>query len=74
MLIGRRSAGDPESKAWAPGHLDLEVFMDVCASVEGREAGGILATELWFAEGKGEGKRVKCTHHLRVRTVSATWH
>lgn len=69
MPTGRRSAGDPESKAWAPGQLGLEVFRDVCASVEGRVAGGILVTELWFAEGKDRGKRVKCTHHQNVRTA-----
>lgn len=39
----------------------------MCASVEGRKAGGILVTELWFSEGKGEGKRVKHTHCLRVQ-------
>lgn len=43
---GRGSAGDPQSKAWVPGQLGLEVFRDVCAFVEGREVGGILVTEL----------------------------
>lgn len=67
-------AGGPESKAWEPGQLCLEVFRDVCDSMEGREAGGMLVPELWFVGGRGGGKRVKCIHHLRVRTASATWH
>lgn len=47
MGAAREEVADyPESKAWMPGQLGLEVFRDVCASKEGREAGGILVREL----------------------------
>ena len=60
-------AGEPESKTWEPGQSHLEVFRDMCASVEGREGAGILVPELWFVGDRG--KRLKYRYHLRVRTL-----